>query len=73
MLAICGTLHPGAATTPEPEEVVLDPEIVAIARSAGAAVLTGIEQAWRANPATGKFEPIPTAEMACLNDVESEF
>lgn len=70
MLAICGSLAPGAP--PEPEEVRLDPAVIAIARAGEDAVLADLERAWRASPATGEIEPIPPTGLVCLNDVEPE-
>jgi hypothetical protein len=74
MLAICGTPRRGTPVPAEPEDLVLDPEIVAIVRSASVevAVLNQVEHAWRASRTTGRFEPISASGIACLNDRELE-
>ena len=72
MLAICGMRREGAGGSLEPDDVAVDPEIVAIVRPGSDAVLTSIEQAWRADRSTAAFEPIPASGVACLNDVEPE-
>ncbi|HYW06748.1 MAG TPA: hypothetical protein VE913_07320 [Longimicrobium sp.] len=64
ILALCGS--PASAGG-----VTIDPEIVAVARAGDAAVLREIEAAWRANRSTGRFQEVPTAGIACLNEVES--
>ncbi|HEX7117752.1 MAG TPA: hypothetical protein VF212_03140 [Longimicrobiales bacterium] len=73
VLALCGAPRPGAGTPLEPEDVALDPAIVAIARADEEAVLTAIEHAWRADRGTGRFERVETAGVVCLNEFEPEW
>lgn len=72
VLALCGAPRPGAVAPFEPEDVVLDPAIVAIARSAPEDVLTRIDRAWRADRRAGRFESIATTGVVCLNEFEPE-
>jgi hypothetical protein len=70
VLAVCGTRRSEGVVPREASDVALDPEIVAIARASDAPVLTSVEQAWRANRRTGKFEPVAVSGVVCLNDRE---
>ena len=70
VLVLCGRLKAEAPAQPKPKHIVLDPEIVVIALLEDGAVLTQLEQAWRANQATKKFEAIPTEGIVCINDNE---
>lgn len=69
-IGLCGELHSEAARKPGFEDVSLDPEIVAIARLEDASILTTIERAWRGQRTTGKFMPMSSSGLACLNQVE---
>lgn len=71
-LALCGRPASGRDFPLEPEDVETDPEIVAIVRLTEEAVLTGVESAWRADRAGGRFEPIATSGLACINEIEPQ-
>jgi hypothetical protein len=68
MLALCGTVPPTHEGQPEPEDIDIDAEIIAIVRAGEADVLTDILHAWRADRATGRFQPIEVVGIGCLND-----
>jgi hypothetical protein len=61
-----------AAGPPQPEDVALEPALVAVVRvESGVAVLTRVERAWRADPARDRLVPLPARDLgalACLND-----
>jgi len=67
--SICGTLHAEQSRVqPEPSNVKVAPEIVAVIRRGKAKVLTHARRAWRADRDTGQFEEIDPEGIVCLND-----
>lgn len=66
---ICGTLRSEQfRAQPEPNDVKVDPEIVAVIRRGKMKVLTHARRAWRADRDTGRFKEIDPEGVVCLND-----
>ena len=66
---ICGTLRSEQSRAqPEPNDVKVDPEIVAVIRRGKMKVLTHARRAWRADRDTGRFKEIDPEGVVCLND-----
>ena len=66
---ICGTLRSEQSRAqPEPSDMKVDPEIVAVIRRETVKVLTHARRAWRADRDTGRFKEIDPEGVVCLND-----
>jgi len=66
---ICGTERRGhPAAQPEPSDVRVDPEIVAVIRREKTKVLTSARWTWRADRDTGRFKEVDPKGIVCLND-----
>ncbi|WP_103030271.1 hypothetical protein [Salinibacter altiplanensis] len=66
---ICGTLRSAqSGSQPEPSDVKVDPEIIAVIEKGKTKVLTHARRAWRADQDTGQFREVDPERIVCLND-----
>jgi hypothetical protein len=66
---ICGTLRSAqSGAQPEPSDVKVDPEIIAVIRKGKTKVLTPARRAWRADRDARRFCEVDPEGIVCLND-----